>query len=428
MGQIFIPALIATLAISLAGCGSGSSTATGQNFDLGTGGKTDFGATVGDMAVVPYDPPFPPVAPQVLRGSNVILATPRVIPVFWSGDTLRTELTTFVQSYMTRSSSWQVLKEYGIGFGTVATALVMTQAPAATTSDADIRTLLASLIQAGTLPRPDASTVYLMFFPSGVSITQGSGTSCTDFAGYHSDTTLSDGTHAPYAVIPRCQRSTLASLTFATSHELAEAATDPQLSSYNDLNDPYALWFIPFNGPEVGDLCENITDAAYTESGVGVVSRLWSNVASAAFQNPCLPAPAGPLFHSIVRLPELRTVLLDNKLRSVELVSIVAGQSKTLEVRSFGDSKAGLTWTVRAEEMPFGSTTGGAASPVLSFAWQESAGQSATTQNGGTLHLKITASAQAPAVYTTFRLTATGPTNTTAQTQTQWAGTVSVTR
>ena len=130
------------------------------------------------------------------------------------------------------------------------------------------------------------------------ALLQEGGTSCVDFAGYHTYAKQADGTRVAIAVIPRCRKSTLALLTYATSHELSEAATDPYLGAWNTLRDPYVLWSVPLHGAELGDLCENLVDAAYSESGVGVVTRLFSNAAMKAYKNPCLPAPSGASFFS----------------------------------------------------------------------------------------------------------------------------------
>ena len=104
--------------LGAAGCGSGvSAQPPGM-----TPPAADMGTTT---TPIPYNPPYPPLAPQVQRGSGGPLTAPRVIPLFFSGDKLQNQLISFVQAYITRSISWQVLKEYGIGYGTVDTAKVL---------------------------------------------------------------------------------------------------------------------------------------------------------------------------------------------------------------------------------------------------------------------------------------------------------------
>ncbi|MFO0575468.1 MAG: hypothetical protein U1A78_15855 [Polyangia bacterium] len=374
--------------------------------------------------MTPYDPAFPPLAPQVDKGSGEVLVAPRVIPVFWSGDAMQSQLTTFLSNYLTRSTSWTTLSEYGVGRGTVGSAVVIGTTPSSQLDEAGVQNLVLGRIQDGTLPKPDANTLYTLYFPLSVTLLQEGGTSCVDFAGYHTYAKQADGTRVAIAVIPRCRKSTLALLTYATSHELSEAATDPYLGAWNTLHDPYVLWSVPLHGAELGDLCENLVDAAYSESGVGVVTRLFSNAAMKAYKNPCLPAPSGASFFSIARPTELRAVSIGSDLHDLEDVPVPIGQTRSIEVRSLSDIKPGPSWTVEASEAPLGT-----AAKALTFAWQEAPGQTkATTRDGATLHLLVTASPTASAGFTTILLTSTATSGTGAQTQTMWVQTVALTR
>jgi hypothetical protein len=413
-------ALVGGLALLVA-CGDGSPTGGATNTGSGTGTGTGTGT---GASVTPYDPAFPPMVPQVWKGSGEVLSAPQVIPVFWSGDTMQSQLTTFLSNYLVRSTSWTALAEYGIGRGTVGNPAVIATAPASQLDEAGVQNLVLGRIQDGTLPRPDANTLYTLYFPLSVTLLHEGGTSCVDFAGYHTAAKQADGTRVAIAVIPRCRRSTLALLTYATSHELAEAAADPYLAAWNTMRDPYVLWSVPLHGAELGDLCENLVDAAYNESGVGVVTRLFSNAAMQAYKNPCLPAPSGASFFSVARPTELRTVSIGSDLHDLEDVPVPAGQTRAIEVRSMSDLKPGPSWTVEASEVPLGG-----AAKVLSFAWQEAPGQTkATTRDGATLHLLVTASPTASTGFTTVLLTSTATTGTGAQTQTMWVQTVALTR
>lgn len=414
----------ASVVLSLMACGDNSTSAGGSVPvpDAGTPPAVD-------MAVPPYSPPFPPVAPQVLKAASTVLASPKVVPVFFPQDALQSTLVTFLQNYQAKSAAWGMLSEYGIGRGTTAAPVTLPTTLPATFAEADVQALLAARIGDGTLPRPDANTIYALYFPSTVSLLQGGSTSCIDFAGYHGTSTLTDGTKTVYAVMPRCQMGLLALLTYATSHELAEAATDPHLLGYNSMSDPYFLWTVGHSGAEVSDLCQDLVDAAVNEAGVGVVCRNWSNKAAAQYTNPCLPAAAGPSFFSIPRHPQLNTVLINGQAKNIEVVPLLVGQTVSVEVRGLSDVKPGPSWTVKAEELPLPGSSGGMATKVLTFAWQEAPGKAlAPLKDGASVHLLLSTPSTSPTGYTTFRLTSSGLTTAGKTTETQWVGTVYVGR
>lgn len=137
-------------------------------------------------------------------------------------------------------------------------------------SDADIQKLLSDALAAGRLPKADANTLYIMFFPTGVVVQMDAqNASCQTFCGYHSN--FSDGgVDVKYAVLPfpDCQGCTAGltpfdALTAITTHEIAEAITDP---------DPGSGWYDQVNG-EVGDICA----WQFRKDGPYNVQLLWSN-------------------------------------------------------------------------------------------------------------------------------------------------------
>ena len=407
------------LALGPAGCG-GNSTAQPPSSMMPPGGMG-----IPTTMPTPYAPSYPPPPPQVQAGTGGVLTAPRVIPVFFSGDRFQAQLNTFIQAYIPNSASWQLLKEYGVGAGTVAPAVVLTQTLAAAITDDDVQSFITARIQDGSLT-VDAQTLVMMYYPATTTITNKGAVSCQDFAGYHGSITLASGGRLAYGVIPRCGAEPVSALTFATSHELVEAATDPVLTANNDLNDPYSLWTLNIGGVEIGDLCQNLADPAYAEKNIGVVARVWSNAAMAAFNNPCVPAVPGPAFFSIPVHTQLQTVQLNNRLRSIEQIPVTAGQSVTVEVRMLSTTKPSPTWSVTPLEVPLPGT-GGTNAAALTFSWAEAPGKmTATGQDGVTLHLKITANAAGPIGYTSFRLQSVGPTAAGGQTEIDWVGFVVV--
>lgn len=141
-------------------------------------------------------------------------------------------------------------------------------ATSVTLQDSDVQALLAAQLGKA-LPLPDASTLYCLYFPDGVTIDLQSDASCQTFCGYH-DQFLFQNLPVQYAVLPypSCVGclgglSAIDALTSITTHEVAEALTDPL---------PGAGWYDDTNG-EIGDICawQNRVDNGYA------VQLLWSN-------------------------------------------------------------------------------------------------------------------------------------------------------
>lgn len=405
----------------VAGCG-----------ETGTSGSSPSGnITTPDMAM-PYSTPFPPVFPLVDPGSAAVIAAPKMVPVFFRSDvqtngTILTALTTAMQNYLASSNSWALMQEYGVGRGTVSNQVTLTTTPPATVTDADIQALIATSIQNGTFPKNDANTVYTLYYPSGVTITRSGLTSCTAFEGYHYYTQLSDGSKVPYIVIPRCKGATLALLTVTTSHELAETVTDPLITSYSLLKDPYGMWLFAMNGTEVADLCENLNDFLYTDPVAGVISKIYSNKTAQLGKNPCVPNGSAPSFFSVPILDTSLPLVLNGRTSNVEAVSIKAGQSRSIPVRFYSPDSPSPTWTASATEYPLPDAGGNPSPKALTLSWQESPGsQTVQGQNGAQFHLQIAVSASTTVGFTTIRLTSTS--TASGMPQTMWVATVQVTK
>jgi hypothetical protein len=188
--------------------------------------------------------------------------------------------------------------------------------PGPMVADDDIQTWLGNHIAAGDFPKPDDQTIYFIFFPTTTTITLGTGqsleTSCQQFGGYHGSIAATDsGSYgAVYAVLPYCPSGIsddfdYQQLILATSHELAEAATDPHVNLPNQIafylfsNDAWIAQpgYLGGLGGECGDLCFLVSESSlyvggggnpYDESGYNV-TRIWSNQAAAQSMQPCQP-------------------------------------------------------------------------------------------------------------------------------------------
>ena len=156
------------------------------------------------------------------------------------------------------------LSQYrGIGQGYIlGSTTVTTSSPPNGFTDANVSAFLTALIKAGTIPDLDADnqTLYIVFMPKGISASN------SGFTGEHTYYTNAAGKRVRFAWVTN--NGTLASVTTITSHEIAEAMTDPEGSSI--LGDAGTCsgggWC------EIGDVCQSTNG---TVNGVTVQSY-WS--------------------------------------------------------------------------------------------------------------------------------------------------------
>jgi hypothetical protein len=156
---------------------------------------------------------------------------------------------------------------YGVGRGTAAAGAVDHRriAAKAVISDATIQADLQAGIKRGLLQAPDANRLYIVYVEPNVAVNLGGGQGTTKqgILGYHGAFAGADASgHAAvirYAVIAypggsvgnsSLGTAAIDQLTAVTSHELAEAVTDP------DVNFGQLGWYDPWLG-EVGDITEN---------------------------------------------------------------------------------------------------------------------------------------------------------------------------
>jgi hypothetical protein len=241
-------------------------------------------------------PQTTPAGFQLVNQGGPVLANVEVESVFlgnyWNtsaGKTLAKRIDAFF-TYVTSSPYVGILSRYGVNPGTfTGQTLIATSLPAGTSlDDSTLQSTLGQAISAGTLSTPDANTLYAVFTSPKVAVTLNGDSSTSGLLGYHSSFIGSDSAGSPftanYAVIAQPIGNTpikglgiFQDLTAITSHELAEATTDPE-----PLTNP--AWINPANGEEVADPGEGQFGAL---SGY-IVQVLWSNAANAVV----LPAGA----------------------------------------------------------------------------------------------------------------------------------------
>ncbi len=242
-------------------------------------------ANVGSpIKIVPIHGAEAPAAgtPQLTYRGGPVISNVQVFTVFWGQawtqspqSDLITQINGFFD-YILTSSLIDQLAEYNtptqtIGYCSRTGTLTLTSPDVAqTVSDSDIQSMLQNQIAANALPQPTANTLYFVYFPSGVTVSQGGSSSCQTFCGYH-DAINGQIFYAvePYPDCAGCtaNMAVFDALTNTSSHELCEAITDPI---------PAQGWYDDTNG-EIGDICawQTKTVGSYT------VQKEWSNKANA---------------------------------------------------------------------------------------------------------------------------------------------------
>jgi len=121
--------------------------------------------------------------------------------------------------------------------------------------DSDIQKELVHQIRKGVLPPQDYNTLYMIYFPADITILLDGQASCVVFGAYHfatHDTKRAKQKNAFYSVEPECG-SGFDFLTFAASHEFAEATTDNVPTPL--VNPDYPQAWNDAQGMEIADKC-----------------------------------------------------------------------------------------------------------------------------------------------------------------------------
>jgi hypothetical protein len=156
-------------------------------------------------------------------------------------------------------------------------------------TDAMLQQELESQIAAGKLPPADDNTLFMTYFPAGISVSIETQKSCETFCAYHEGFKAKSGASVFYGVMPVCGGfgcgfgNAWDTLTAVSSHECIEAVTDPFPTPGDKPAYPQA-WNTS-GGEEIADLCPS--SAKVTGHGLtSTVSQEWDNSTSA-----CNPGP-----------------------------------------------------------------------------------------------------------------------------------------
>ena len=231
-----------------------------------------------EIAGAPAAPP-----PHLSYRGGPLLSAVEVFTVFWgtawqqsAQNAVATKLNQFFDFILT-SALIDQLSEYSvpahpIGRGRrTGTATIAHPTLRHSVTDSAIQHMLQQEISTNSaFPQPTANTLYFVYLPPGVKVSQGGSRSCMSFCGYHEDI----NSQIFYAVMPYADCSgctgglnALDALTSTSSHELCEAITDPI---------PGQGWYDDVHG-EIGDICAWQTKKVSSYA----VQLEWSNKANA---------------------------------------------------------------------------------------------------------------------------------------------------
>lgn len=269
-----------------------------------------------------------------------------------------------------------------IGPGTGAGHVVLNETAPSVLNDTDdgknssVVQFIQDRITSGALPVPDDQTIYVIYFPSGTTITFDAEKSCSSFGAYHDSApfALPDGgtQEGAYAIEPRCSGEPF--ITQATSHELIEAATDAHPRKVLGWVMQDLAW--EYYGDEVGDICDHPWGGTYDVMSISTidggapftVQRGWSNASALAGHDPCAVPPSDHPYFNVAPAA------------GKQFVHLGVGQSVTIELEAFADG-AMSDWTISASDL--GPRFGAGTSLDLQL-------DKTTINDGQTAHLTIT--------------------------------------
>ena len=295
-----------------------------------------------------------------------VIANVHVVPVFW-GAGVSSAVTSGIADFyvaVTDSPHFDLFKEYDttildyagqqgtnqqIRRGTGQAGIAIAPANTKTSlTDQEIQTELLHQISTGALPVQTSNTIYMIHFPSSITISLpdgngGTATSCAQFCAYHS--TIAGSTATLYGVLPDVTAGSCAvgcgpvgggfnNTTSVASHELVEATTDAQVGLATD-NAPPLAWYDPqgSNG-EIGDICNGTQGTINSHGKTWTVQQEWSNTHGA-----CLTAPTANDFYVAL---------------SPGNQAVPAGSSKTFTITSGVLAGSVGTATLSASGLPTG--------------------------------------------------------------------------
>lgn len=198
--------------------------------------------------------------------------------------------------------------------GTADAGVVANTLTSTTLSDAQIRSIVQAQINSGAAKAPGANRLYVVYVAGGITVTMGGSSSVNSFLGYHGAfagrTATGIAADVRYAVMPYpgVPNPTPSSQGFASifdeetavsTHEIAEAVTDP------DVNYKSLSWYDDTLNGEIGDL----TSDTATLNGYLVQKVVDKNdIVIGPSTTPTPPPTPSPVVNSLTVSPTSITV------------------------------------------------------------------------------------------------------------------------
>jgi hypothetical protein len=193
-----------------------------------------------------------------------------------------------------------------IGRGSFGGTLAIKPANAAKAlTDEMVQQELDGQIAAGVLPPSDGNSLYMIYFPAGVSISIEGQKSCSSFCAYHEGfKSARTGSPVYYGVMPVCGFGCgggFDGLTAVSSHECIEAVTDPFPTPGDKPAYPQA--WNDAGGQEIADLCASDSGTVTGHGLTSTVSGEWDNSIGGCNQGPWTQNAAANAIAMLTRLP-----------------------------------------------------------------------------------------------------------------------------
>jgi hypothetical protein len=294
-----------------------------------------------DDAGAPLHPPY------LASNGGPTIANPAFVAITFDGDDMRDSIEDFVGSVGCTDYWRTIVSDYGINDGYMIQTAHLKDTPPALIDDTAIGTYIRAKIANNELPPyvPN-QTLYVIYYPDATDITLQGEHSCQGFGGYHNEVKLTQTQSIPYAVLPRCgsfgQLNGLDAITYATSHELAEAVTDqfPMTNPAYQFPQPDDISW-GFGGGEMGDMCEYNQDAPLFPSTYPfTVQKQWVGSKAWLLHDPCQPSTQ-TYFAAAPVLPDMIAYDIGFGQSATKGVKIANGSQQTISVQLIADA----AWT-----------------------------------------------------------------------------------